>query len=161
MVAGGYSRDSYHGEEPRDVDIIVYRWMKSDPVHIAHVYKGMLKPITILDAGYDHERIKDVISVTNNIDFIFWGYDSWEECLSNFDVTLNQYITLNPGKLNQLHYYVGGKEGVLDFVRPGIVLTLKRMRRLEELALKYNWTLSNEWIKTKTIAESSPAALRG
>lgn len=99
LVAGGCSRDIYHGKEPKDFDIIVNDWADSSDVRAAlntmfEWTEGQFFPM------YDHDasdRIKWVQKGKVNgidVDVIAYSIPEVSEAPNHFDFNLNQYMTL-------------------------------------------------------------------
>lgn len=106
IVAGGCSRDIYHGKDPKDFDIIVDDW--ADPSLVVATLSDIQEfSIGAFFPMYDHDssdRIKWCQKGKVNgvdVDVIAYAIPSVGDAPNHFDFNLNQYMTV---KLNHIAY---------------------------------------------------------
>lgn len=166
-VGGGFARDTHHGVEPNDLDIVVVGGVDPDLDLGAYLPPGWeitQQDVQYPESGQDFEaRLEIVIQLrwagvrefllgtlefgpapTLEADILVATphYKSVNQHITDNDFNLNHYRIDSLGFLNdQPPYFVGVDEGTLVQCRTAQVLP-ERHNRMVDLAKEYGWSVN-------------------
>lgn len=148
-VLGGYPRDLANGRTPKDMDICIYNFHQDDIAERAFLEmlikwlneNNLISETHATGSGDGDNRVLLVLSLTCNVDLIFWvGTTKWD-VLNSFDFNINMYefdlITGEPK-------FLGTNEGTLVQIREDFRSDeqyTKRLTHMQEVAKEINWCL--------------------
>ncbi|NRA77151.1 MAG: hypothetical protein HRU18_02990 [Pseudoalteromonas sp.] len=147
-IAGGFPRDIYLGNAPRDIDIIVaQQGYKEFSLDILFKIEQFLKTLGNVEThlDYDDSQAKnEAISVCFKIpelciDIILFsrGYDTFQSVIQSFDANINMFIL---DSVDGQVKFLGQNQGTLEFSNyPMCTPAPYRMNKILKLAQAAGW----------------------
>lgn len=98
-VAGGFCRDVYFGEAPKDIDIVVsQKSIHDDPAEAYEMLGEILTRLGVTHLGFrkygegSSDRLIGAYKCTGNLDVVLYETRWAHEAVDSFDFNLNQFV---------------------------------------------------------------------
>ena len=153
-IMGGYPRDLYLGEEPKDCDIAVFGTTPQEVAKLGNELEacGLIKEAHIGSTSMGGDaRLIAVYGLIACIDIICWqpNYRTWLDVAQEFDFNLNMFVMQQMGKCPLLGIdqyepqFVGDNFGTLEFQRSNTISEL-RLAKMQAKARDFHWEVDED-----------------
>jgi len=139
-IAGGYARDVYHGQQAKDIDVVVLLTGENRHVGVRMELYHTLKPDATFDEYHGHEQDTPefvACAKVGNVDVLFYDCATIIDVVACFDCNLNGYvITLDRS------IFIGEDEGFFKVIPRERHTSAERITYMRDKARSFGWSVN-------------------
>lgn len=146
LIAGGFCRDVYFGEVPKDIDIVVAAGsIHDDPAESHAILADVLKRLGIEHLGFRMytesaaDRLVGGFKCTGNLDVVLYDVKYAAEAVDAFDFNLNQFVLMRPEELETAYVAYAGDTSFHELVPVREDYTPERFAKMREKFVNLTW----------------------
>lgn len=147
MIAGGFCRDVYFGEMPKDLDIVVAAGPGTSATHsdIHETLAGALSDIEVVHLGFRmytesaSDRLIGGFKCAGNLDVVLYDVRTAPEAVEAFDFNLNQFVLMHDDDFDSAYVVYAGDTSWHELVEVRSDFSEARKGKMKEKFLNLTW----------------------